>query len=173
MENKHKNALIGALLAIVFIMAVGFAGFTQQLKITDSTSVDSSWNIGFESVTPNHTCTESESYCGEIAGFNAGDKILNLNTKLSSPSDQIIYTVVIKNYGSVDAKIADNGIIMDTTNKDSVLTYTQNGLSEGTTVAAGKTISFTITVTFPQQDGTIDATKLTNGLNMYIDWVQV
>ena len=31
MEIKHKNALIGGLLAVVVVMAVGYAAFSQAL----------------------------------------------------------------------------------------------------------------------------------------------
>ena len=45
MESKHKNALIGALLAVVFVMAVGYAAFAQQLTINGSAEINSSWDI--------------------------------------------------------------------------------------------------------------------------------
>lgn len=175
MESKHKNALIGGLLAIVFIMAVGFAGFTQKLTIKDTTSVTSNWKIGFESVTPSPTCATSANKCGAATGFTAGDKTLTLNTKLASPSDVVTYTVVVKNYGNVNAKIAANGITMTPTKtgNNTVIRYAQSGLTAGTTtVAAGATVSFTVTVTFEQTEGQIEAAKLSNGLTMNIDWEQ-
>ena len=35
MESKHKNVLIGALLAVVFVMAVGYAAFATTLTILE------------------------------------------------------------------------------------------------------------------------------------------
>lgn len=174
MENKHKNALIGGLLAIIFIMAVGFAGFTQQLTINDTSSVTTTWNVGFDSVTPSAVCPDSDATaaCGKVNNFTAGDKALVFDTKLMSPSDTVTYTVVVKNYGDVDAKIATNGISMTETNTDSVISYAQSGLTEGDTLAAGATKTFTVTVSFDQTGGQIDTNKLTNGLAMYIDWEQ-
>ena len=48
MESKHKNVLIGALLAVVFVMAVGYAAFAQQLTINGSAEITSNWHVGFD-----------------------------------------------------------------------------------------------------------------------------
>ena len=50
METKHKNALIGALLAVVFVMAVGYAAFAQQLTINGSASISSSWDVHIKDI---------------------------------------------------------------------------------------------------------------------------
>jgi len=191
MDNKHKNALIGGLLAIVFIMAVGFAGFTQRLTIEDTTSVSSDWNIGFETVSPSAICPAegtATTACGSVVApegstYSLDDatktysvnnaKTLTFDTKLLSPSDTVTYTIVVKNYGDVDAKIAADGIVMTPSNESSVTKYSQSGLTEETTtVAAGQTVTFTVTVTFEQVTGNIDPTKKTNSLSMYINWQQ-
>lgn len=191
MDNKHKNALIGGLLAIVFIMAVGFAGFTQRLTIEDTTSVSSDWNIGFETVSPSAICPAegtATNACGSVVApegstYTLDDatktysvnnaKTLTFDTKLLSPSDTVTYTIVVKNYGDVDAKIAADGIVMTPSNESSVIKYSQSGLTEETTtVAAGQTVTFTVTVTFEQVTGNIDPTKKTNSLSMYINWQQ-
>jgi len=191
MDNKHKNALIGGLLAIVFIMAVGFAGFTQRLTIEDTTSVSSDWNIGFETVSPSAICPAegtATTACGSVVApegstYSLDDatktysvnnaKTLTFDTKLLSPSYTVTYTIVVKNYGDVDAKIAADGIVMTPSNESSVIKYSQSGLTEETTtVAAGQTVTFTVTVTFEQVTGNIDPTKKTNSLSMYINWQQ-
>ena len=48
MESKHKNILIGALLAVVFVMAVGYAAFAQTLTINGSAEITSSWDVRYE-----------------------------------------------------------------------------------------------------------------------------
>jgi len=48
MESKHKNALIGALLAVVFVMAVGYAAFAQQLTINGTAEITSNWDVHFD-----------------------------------------------------------------------------------------------------------------------------
>ena len=50
MESKHKNALIGALLAVVFVMAVGYAAFAQQLTINGTAEITSKWDVHFDPI---------------------------------------------------------------------------------------------------------------------------
>ena len=51
MDTKNKNVLIGGLLAIVFVMAVGYAAFATQLNITGSANVTSTWDVHIKSIT--------------------------------------------------------------------------------------------------------------------------
>ena len=48
MEGKNKNILIGTLLAVVFVMAVGYAAFAQQLTINGTATINSSWDVHFD-----------------------------------------------------------------------------------------------------------------------------
>ena len=183
MESKHKNALIGGLLAIVFIMAVGFAGFTQQLTITDETTVTSDWNIGFleasvdpvcPTVAEGETASTDPIKCGSIGNFEAQAKSITFNTSLMSPGDVVTYTVTVKNFGNIPAKIAANGINLQFDQTTSLITYAQSGLEAGvTTLAPDAEVEFTVTVTFPQTEGYIETEKMQNSLTMTIDWEQV
>ena len=68
MESKHKNILIGALLAVVFVMAVGYAAFAQQLTINGSAEITSTWDVKYDS-------TKTEATPGvvdAVAGFAGG-----------------------------------------------------------------------------------------------------
>jgi uncharacterized repeat protein (TIGR01451 family) len=175
MENKHKNALIGGLLAIVFIMAVGFAGFTQQLTINDTASVSSDWNVGFLSATADTTCDANANKCGTVSttvdSSNGTTKALTFSTKLASPSDTVTYTVKVKNFGTVDAKLANVNLAETDASNLIEYSYDTNALVAGTTtLAAGDEMSFTVTVTFAQTTGTI--AQQTDGATLTLDWEQ-
>ena len=45
MESKNNNLLIIALLAIIVVMGVGYAAFTQQLTINGTATINSSWDV--------------------------------------------------------------------------------------------------------------------------------
>lgn len=175
MDKKQKNLLVGSLIAIIFIMAVGFAGFTQQLKITETSSVTSDWNIGFSSATPGTVCsdatTSSKTACGSVTTFSEGAKAISFASTLYSPGDTVTYTVIVKNSGSVDAKLTSYTPTYD--NQDSLLKYSISGLEPGTTTvtAGGGTVTFTVTVTFDNQDGKIEAQQ--NGMELNLDWVSI
>lgn len=173
-SNRNQNLLIAGLFVIIFLMAVGFSGFSQRLKISDSSNVTTNWNIGFDSVTPSTICQGNDTLaCGSVMNFTAGDKTLTLGTSLMAPGNTVTYDIAIKNYGDVNAKIATNGITMTPTNVNSVINYSQTGLTAGETVLnAGQTINFTITVTVPSSIASTDKENLTNALTFYVDWVQ-
>ena len=44
-ESRNKNILIGALLAVILIMGVGYAAFAQQLNINGTANITSTWQV--------------------------------------------------------------------------------------------------------------------------------
>ena len=84
MDTKAKNIIIGALLAAVAIMAVGYAALAQTLKINGTASITSTWNVaitGISSGVATGTATNGSepSFTGTSATFNVnlvkpGDK---------------------------------------------------------------------------------------------------
>ena len=145
MESKHKNALIGALLAVVFVMAVGYAAFAQLLTINGTATIDSSWDVHFDTnqTTSNAiACTTgvgtSSNTCGSSAAGNVDPygsitydqtasqpTVANLTANLKQPGDTVTFTLKPTNYGSLSAKPAAAPVIAAATGET------------GMTVAAG------------------------------------
>ena len=108
METKHKNALIGALLAVVFVMAVGYAAFAQQLTINGSASISSRWDVHIKDIQGQVTNSSTAGDNTTDAGNPTHDTTTaNFTTKLVSPGDQVTYTVTVENSGSIDAQLND------------------------------------------------------------------
>lgn len=110
MRARQKNLLIGALLAIVFTMAVGYAAFAQNLTINATTSIDSQWNVKIQSIEVNQV-NDSDDVTGTATIENepvvVGDTEARFSSILRSPGDSIKYKVTIKNEGTLKAKVAD------------------------------------------------------------------
>ena len=120
MRAKQKNILIGGLLAVVFMMAVGYAAFATQLNINGSASVNSTWNVHFDT---SKTGTLSgggvdTSVISKAAGLEGADEPSNgtitydgdvtatiSSATLIQPGDWIEYTLTILNEGSFAADI--------------------------------------------------------------------
>ena len=135
MRAKQKNILIGGLLAVVFMMAVGYAAFATQLNINGSASVNSTWNVHFDT---SKTGTLSgggvdTSVISKAAGLEGADEPSNgtitydgdvtatiSSATLIQPGDWIEYTLTILNEGSFAAAI------------DSVVLSIDGGTVEGT-----------------------------------------
>ena len=108
MESKHKNLLIGVLLAVVLVMAVGYAAFAQQLTINGSAEITSNWDVHMEndgaSATPSSTMgtIPSGSVNVEKGGLSA-----TFTAELISPGDKVTFVVPIVNAGTLDARLND------------------------------------------------------------------
>ena len=108
MESKHKNALIGALLAVVFVMAVGYAAFAQLLTINGSATIDSKWDVHFD---PNQDSTNgvaitnggSDTTTSGTIAYTEGNTIATLTAGLKQPGDVVTFTLKPSNYGSLAA----------------------------------------------------------------------
>ena len=149
MESKHKNALIGALLAVVFVMAVGYAAFAQTLTISGTASIDSTWNVHFDgSKTEGAGVIEVEAGLegatapdGGTISYTDSDHKASLNASLNQPGDKVTYTLTILNTGTIDAKLHAPVLTVEGATAGSGLTqskgniqFTVQGLAEGTSL---------------------------------------
>ncbi len=177
METKHKNLLIGGLLAIVLIMAVGYAAFATQLNISGTASTTANWDVHIESIavaSENGTGKNVEQVEGETGKtFPYVDSSDNLKATfyadLVAPGDSVTYTVVVKNGGDLNAKLSNITFNDDTfnastgTNTETTTTgegenavttpthailYSYSGIVLGDKIAAGTTDEFTVTVKY-------------------------
>ncbi|MBR3199183.1 MAG: hypothetical protein IKG27_04125 [Bacilli bacterium] len=107
MESKHKNALIGALLAVVFVMAVGYAAFATTLTINGTASISSSWDVHFDNtkttVTPTTGTGGTTAPSGTIS-YSSDNLTATLTANLIQPGDSLVYVLTPHNYGSIAAK---------------------------------------------------------------------
>ena len=116
MESKHKNALIGALLAVVFVMAVGYAAFAQTLNINGTATISdtsTSWNVHFDdskdedsgAVVANKGAGGTVSPNGTIT-YGDNKHLATLNANLIQPGDSVEFTLTIQNEGSITANVS-------------------------------------------------------------------
>ena len=169
MESKHKNALIGALLAVVFVMAVGYAAFAQLLTINGTATIDSSWDVHFDPAQTTSTAIAchtgvgtSSNVCGSDATGNVDPygtiaydstpekpTVANLTANLKQPNDTVTFTLKPTNYGSLAAKPAEKPVITSADNEVVVAADGQSAtkgnikweiVSDGTTVSTEHTL---------------------------------
>lgn len=110
--EKNKNILIGGLLAIVLVMAVGYAAFATQLTINGSATITSNWNVHFDTTYNNNvvpaaatgiTATATNTPTGSISSIT--DSQATLTAHLYQPGDKVTFTLKILNDGNLDAKL--------------------------------------------------------------------
>ena len=166
MESKHKNALIVALLAVVLVMAVGYAAFAQSLTINSTATIQEStdgkqnWKVAFEKNTdakvesPGAT---GSTPTGSISFTN--DYLAVIDAQFDAPGDNIVYTFTVKNDGSIKATLTQPTISLTTAGTDTdgtdtgvkfnQMTFTVSPLGQ-TTLAPGESTTFNVTATLDQ-----------------------
>ena len=168
-ESRNKNILIGSLLALVLIMGIGYAAFASKLTINGSANVTSKWDVHIDSITAEEPVGTAKNLEAKVENASQA----TFRAQLVSPGDSITYKVVVKNGGTLPAKVADDGISFSWNQENPAIKYSYADINAGTKVAANSTISFTVTVTYdsgittqPTQD------QLSNALTMTLNFVQ-
>ena len=125
--EKNKNILIGGLLAIVLIMAVGYAAFATQLQINGAAKITSTWDVHFKE--NNKAYVASTTGTGSEPGATmerTSATLYTITADLKQPGDKVVYTFTVENSGNLAASLTDlklssegNGIIKFTLDKPS------------------------------------------------------
>ena len=119
-KTHNKNMLIGGLLAIVLVMAIGYAAFATSLNITSTSSITTTWDVEITGI---------ELFASRGATDNAGSPTYNnsngltatFNTNLTSPGDYATYKIEVTNKGSLNAVLSS--ITGPTSNNNDITFY--------------------------------------------------
>ena len=136
MNNKKRTYIIIGLCAILVVMAVGYAAFSQMLTINGTATSTNSWCLGFDNTKTNtYTTTTgvtgataptgSMSYSGTACSTKYVPTV-TLASVFNQPGDQVEYTLTIKNASSVGAAI--KSILIDNTSVTSNTTITKGNI---------------------------------------------
>lgn len=174
MNSKTKNALIGGLLAIVFVMAVGYAAFAQQLTINGTATVTSNWQVELTNIEATSTSGTGADVKSANSGADGGTALINSSTAqfkadLKSPGDSVTYTVTVENKGNINAQVKS---IEFTEGDDSApISYSHTDINQGDPLNASGSTTFTVTVTY---DDTVESQPetLNNTLTMHVNYEQ-
>ena len=165
MEDMHKSSIIMVLLAVVFVMAIGYAAFSQQLTINGTASIDSSWDVHIEDIAVNGTTLD-----GNNVSATVGDDKLSASfqAELVSPGSSVTYDVTVKNGGTLNAKLES---ITFTDDNNDAIEYSYAGITQNDVINVDGTQTFTVTVKFNDTYTSTPANKTSN-LTMYLSFVQ-
>ena len=165
MEDMHKSSIIMVLLAVVFVMAIGYAAFAQQLTINGSAEITSTWDVHIEDIALN-----AEILDGKNISASVGDDTLSANfqAELVSPGSGVTYNVTVRNGGTIDAKL--DSITFTDSNNDAIQ-YSYTGINQNDVITAGNTQTFTVTVKF-NDTYTQTPASTTSDVTMQLGYVQ-
>lgn len=182
MKTKQKNILIVALLAVVFIMAVGYAAFAQQLTITGTSTITSKWDVHMESGTAQGKSNMGTTSTGSVT-VDEGGLTATISAELISPGDTVTFTIPIVNAGTIDAKLSKialegTGMTIDNTaltaiSADGNIKYTVTSPGTETLTANGGTKNIVIVAEFVDKtEGNTNAYNSTAPLTITMNYIQ-
>ena len=136
-ERDKRTYLIIALCAILVVMGVGYAAFSQMLTINGTANISNSWCVGFDNTKTNAYVpkagitgatapTGSMSYSGSACESTL-QPASSLTAHFYQPGDEIEYTLTIVNKSSVTAAI--KSILVDNESVTSNTTKTKNNIT--------------------------------------------
>lgn len=133
MKKSKKNYAIIALIVILLALAIGYAAFGTQLTINGTAQGTGNWDVHFESVKLKQSDGQDDKTHGSVT-FNATEATVNVT--LAYPGDAVLLEAVVKNSGSIPAKLNEFTI----TGADTNLLITETGKpAKGEKLAAGGT----------------------------------
>ena len=187
MESKHKNALIGALLAVVFVMAVGYAAFAQQLQINGTATITSTWDVHFDETKDEDSGAVSAepgipTATTQPSGtITYGDEhTATLSATLIQPGDKVTYTLTIENGGNITANLGTPTVTMEgDTDGTGNLTATKGNIKftvtnpNPTTIAERATATMTVIAEYINNpSGNANSQNETASVDIQIDATQ-
>jgi len=165
--KKKKNMIIGGLLAVVFLLSVGYAAFATNLNIS-GTANTSSWIIKITNIREKtHTGgadTENTSFTDLSATFSS---------TLTQPGDSVTYEVTVENQGNIDASLKK---VTKTFTQNKYIDVTYSGLLEGQMLykqgQTGSTAVMEVTVTFKDIEIESLTDTITSNITISLDFEQ-
>ena len=185
-KRKQKNMLIGGLLAIVLVMAVGYAAFATNLNINGTANITSNWCIGFDSsktsdyvatsgISGGATPTASMSYSGNTCETSYKTDA-SLNATFTQPGDKVVYTLTIANKSSLEAAI--ESINVDGSSVTSNQTKTKGNIKftiempQSTTLSANAQTTMKVTAEFQNDTNISTSTTESQSITVSVNAAQ-
>ena len=139
--KKKNNIIIGSLLGVVFLMAVGYAAFATNLNIGTTSNITSTWNILITNISSTETGTATDTTVNKTPNSLTAD----ISAELEKPGDKVTYQITVANNGNLDAKL--ESLTMTNSSNDAIL-ITKKGIEQGSVLEANDTAILTVVMEY-------------------------
>ena len=131
-SKRQRSIVLGSLIGIMILMAIGYAAFSSQLQINGTSNISSNWDIRITNITS--SLSGGASNATEPTYDNENGLTASFSTNLTSPGDYAEYTVEVSNLGDIDATLT-NIEISDSNNP--AIVFETSGIEEGDNLLQG------------------------------------
>ena len=140
-SRVKQNILMLILISCIFVMSLGYASFSQYMKIEGMAIIDKKWDVYISDVTVANTNNGVGTYSAP-----SDRSLVSLNVNLPSTTSTVTYTIKLTNRGNTKGKLYSIEKIEDA---NTSITYTITGVTEGTTtIESGATVTATVVVKY-------------------------
>ena len=163
-KDKSRNSVIISCLVVAIIaMSVGYAALAQQLTINGTAGTgNASWAIAFDSITKNTTLTSATGVT-EVSEPVVSGTSATFDVTLSNPGAKIVYDVVVKNSGSIDAA---------NTAEPTQIQYTVEKTDADIDLLNGASDTYRITIEWPSTSTSINTETTSKAATIHFDYEQ-
>ncbi len=161
--KNNKNIIIGTLLVVILIMAVGYSAFATQLTLNGTAEIIGNWDIRITSITAQDVSQNCDP--GEPQFTNT---TVTFNAKLVKPGDYITYLVMIENYGTFDATLQNFKFTPEEKGSSAII-YTTS--EPNNLLPAGEQTCFLLKVMYDENSKEVPEVK-TRTITGIIEYVQ-
>lgn len=162
---KDKKFVIGALLAILIVMAVGYSAFSTVLTINGTASINSNWNVAFDTTKTsgvNGVITKTTGFTGGTApdgsvSYGSNGQTATVNATLRQPGDKVVFKLTIQNKGTLAANLGTPSVSgtncsasgLTCTSSSGHIKFTVTNPTPTSLAASTGTSTITVTAEFP------------------------
>ena len=141
LNKMQRNYIIAGLCMILVIMAVGYAAFASQLKISGTSNISSNFLV---KITDIQSTVQSGQASDAVAPTHT-DLTATFSTNLVSPGDAMKYDITVENQGNIDAYLSK--IVVNATNNEAI-SFETSGIKEGDALLKGSSDVLTVIVRY-------------------------
>ena len=161
-KRKQKNLIIGGLIAIVFLLSVGYAAFATSLNINGTAKTTSKWDVEIIDV----QATTSGGATSKTATHT--DLSATIAAELTEPGDKVTYQIKVKNKGTLNAKLET--VTMTDSNNEAII-FTKKGIEQGSVLEINEEATLTVTIEY-NPEVTEQPSSLTASTTITFNYVQ-
>lgn len=140
---KTKNIILIALIAVILLMAVGYAAFAQLLTINGTADITANWDVKIINIREGSLVGATSKTTPAVGNDNLS---ANFNVELKYPGASATYIITVENAGTINAILNSvNGIDTANAANPTDITFSIDATTNDT-LNSGSTKDYVVTV---------------------------
>ncbi len=161
--KSTKNVVIGALIIVIVLMAIGYSTFATQLTVNGTAEITGVWNVKITNIDIQEVSEGCDPGTPQYTNTS-----VTFDSKLVKPGDYISYVITIQNAGTIDAQL-DNVLFQEESEGSPAINYVTTEIAHE--LKAGEQTTFTVKAEYIKSTTEVPTIK-TRSMTGIIEYVQ-